>query len=165
LQKERDQVVPEFTNIFHTLCTKLAIKDYERHLVIKYRGALHRYIQTEMEFLYISSLGVAYRYAVKIEQKLKQKMRQFRPGNPSHQNLGNSSPNPQNKGQRKYGQNQDNHSKPQAKKAIRKTKKDTRKWCDFHKIPWHNTVDCRSKQSLVDEVKASESDVGFDSDS
>jgi hypothetical protein len=37
-------------------------------------GALHRYIQTEMEFLDISSLGTAYRYAIKIEQKLKQKM-------------------------------------------------------------------------------------------
>jgi hypothetical protein len=28
-------------------------------LVLKYRGALHRYIQTEMDFLDISSLGVA----------------------------------------------------------------------------------------------------------
>jgi hypothetical protein len=35
---------------------------------------------------------------------------------------------------------------------------------DFHKIPWHNTVDCHSKQSLVAKVKASESDVGFDSE-
>jgi hypothetical protein len=40
-------------------------------LVLKYRGALHRYIQTEMDFLNISSLGVAYRYVVKIEQKFK----------------------------------------------------------------------------------------------
>jgi hypothetical protein len=40
-------------------------------LVLKYRGALHRYLQTEMDFLDISSLSVAYRYAFKIEQKFK----------------------------------------------------------------------------------------------
>jgi hypothetical protein len=44
-------------------------------------------------------------------------------------------------------------------------KKDTGKWCDFHKSSWNNIVDCHSKQSLVDEVKASESDVGSDSES
>jgi hypothetical protein len=54
--------VEEFTNPFHTLHTKMGIKDSERRLVLKYRGALHRYIQTEMDFLDISSLGVAYRY-------------------------------------------------------------------------------------------------------
>jgi hypothetical protein len=60
LQQERDQAVPEFTNIFHTLRTKLGIKDSERHMVLQYRGALHRYIQIKMEFLDISSLGTAY---------------------------------------------------------------------------------------------------------
>jgi hypothetical protein len=29
LRQERDQAVPEFTNIFHTLCTKMGIKDSE----------------------------------------------------------------------------------------------------------------------------------------
>jgi hypothetical protein len=60
LRQEKDQAVPDFTNIFHTLRTKLGIKDSERHLVLKYRNVLHRYTQTEMEFLDILSLGVAY---------------------------------------------------------------------------------------------------------
>jgi hypothetical protein len=34
LWKERDQAVPEFTNIFHTLRTKLGIKDLELHMVL-----------------------------------------------------------------------------------------------------------------------------------
>jgi hypothetical protein len=71
LRQERGQAVAEFTNTFHTLCTKLGIKDSERHLVLKYHGALHRYIQTQMDFMDISSLSAAYRYAVKIEQKFK----------------------------------------------------------------------------------------------
>ena len=43
--------------------------------------------------------------------------------------------------------------------------KDTGKWCDFHKRPWHNTTDYHSKHSSVAEVKASKSDVGSDSES
>ena len=35
-------------------------------------------------------------------------------------------------------------------------KKDTEKWCDFHKIPWHNTDEFLSKQSLVVEIKDKE---------
>jgi hypothetical protein len=56
-----------------------------------------------MEFMDISSLGAAYQYVFKIKQKLKKKMQQFGPGNPSQQKRGKASPNPQNKGQRKYG--------------------------------------------------------------
>jgi hypothetical protein len=44
LRQERDEAVLDFSNIFHTLCTKLGIKYSERHLVLKYHGALHRYI-------------------------------------------------------------------------------------------------------------------------
>jgi hypothetical protein len=51
------------------------------------------------------------------------------------------------------------------KKDTRKKKKYTRKWCNFHKIPYHNTVDCHSKKTLVDEVKYSESDASSDFES
>jgi hypothetical protein len=69
LRQKRDQMVPEYTNIFHTFRSNLGIKDSERHLVLKYHSGLHKYIQTKMDFLDISSLGAAYRYAIKIEQK------------------------------------------------------------------------------------------------
>jgi hypothetical protein len=46
-----------------------------------------------------------------------------------------------------------------------KTKKDTRKWCDLNKIPWHNTDECHSKQSLVVELKEIVSSPESDSDS
>jgi hypothetical protein len=118
-----------------------------------------------MEFLDISSLGSTYRYAVKIEEKIKQKMQQFVPGNPAQQKPGKGGPNLQNKGQRKYGKYQENQSKPQGKKDTGKTKKDARKWCNFHKSPCHNTVDCHLTQSLVAKVKASESDAGSNSES
>jgi hypothetical protein len=60
LCQERNQIVLEFKNTFHTLCTKMGIKDFEWHLVLKYRGGLHRYIKTQMEFLDILSLGATY---------------------------------------------------------------------------------------------------------
>jgi hypothetical protein len=57
-------MVPEYTNIFHSLHTKMGIKEFEKHLVLKY-------IQKDMEFLDISSLISTYRYVVKIEKKFK----------------------------------------------------------------------------------------------
>jgi hypothetical protein len=118
-----------------------------------------------MQFLDISSLGATYRYSFKIEQKLKQKTQKFGLGNPSQKNPGKGSFHPQNKGERKYEQYQENQSNQQANKDTKKKKKDTEKWCDFHKIPWHNTNEFRSKKYLVAEVKNSESDAGSNSES
>ena len=44
LRQERDQMILEYTNNFHTLCTKLGIKDSEQQLILKYCSGLHRYI-------------------------------------------------------------------------------------------------------------------------
>jgi hypothetical protein len=41
--KERVQIVPNLTNHFHTLRTKIGIKDFKQHLVEKYCEALHRH--------------------------------------------------------------------------------------------------------------------------
>jgi hypothetical protein len=96
LRQERGQAVLKFTNAFHTLRTKLGIKESKRHLVLKYHKALHRYIQTEKDFLDISSLGAAYRYAVKIEQKFKhQNKRDFGSANPQQQKYDKEDPNNQ----------------------------------------------------------------------
>jgi len=106
-----------------------------------------------MEFLNISSLGMAYRYTVKIEQKFKQKKKDF------------GSTDPKTKGQSQGGVTQDNWSKLQEKNNTTKSKKDTRKWCEFHKFPTHSTSECETKQSLVAELKASESDACSDPES
>ena len=83
-----------------------------------------------MEFLNISSLDTAYRYAVKIEQKFKQKKKDF------------GSANPKPKGKSQGGVTQDNSSKPQEKNNTMKSEKDTRKWCEFEKSPTYNTSEC-----------------------
>jgi hypothetical protein len=46
-----------------------------------------------------------------------------------------------------------------------KSKKDTGKMCKFHKIPWHNTDECHSKQSLLVEMKVLGSDANLEFDS
>jgi hypothetical protein len=78
----------------HTLRTKLGIKESERHLVLKYHGDIQIYIQTEMNFLDISSLGVAYQYVVKIKQKFKhQNKRDFGSTNLQQPNHDKDVPN------------------------------------------------------------------------
>jgi len=51
------------------------------------------------------------------------------------------------------------------KKGDEKSKKDTGKWCEYHKIPWNNTEECCSKQSLVSKTKGSESEGDSNSES
>jgi hypothetical protein len=53
----------------------------------------------------------------------------------------------------------------QHNKGNEKTKKDTGKWCEYHKSPWHNIKEFCSKKSLVVELKAykSETDSDFES--
>ena len=96
-------------------------------------------------------------YVVKIEQKFKrQNKREFRSANPQKPKYDKDIPNKQSP---------ENQSKPQEKKGHGKTKKDTGKWCDFHKNPWHNTDECLSKQSLVAEIKDKEPNPDSESDS
>jgi hypothetical protein len=95
----------------------MGIKDSKRHLVLKYREALYRYIQTKMDFLDISSLGDAYRYAIKIEQEFRhQNKREFKYANPQQPRYDKDDPNKQPP---------ENQYKPHEKKVHGKTKKDT----------------------------------------
>jgi hypothetical protein len=43
-------------------------------------------------------------------------------------------------------------------------KKETGNWCEYHKIPWKNTKEFRSKMSLVVKLKASKLEADSDSE-
>ena len=59
----------------------------------------------------------------------------------------------------------ENSSKPQENNSTAKPKKDTGKWCEFHKSSTHNKSEYRAEQSLVAEMRSSESDACFDFES
>jgi hypothetical protein len=53
----------------------------------------------------------------------------------------------------------------QKNKGNEKSKKDTRKWCEFHNSSWHNTDECHSIQSLVAKIKDKDLNLDLDPDS
>jgi hypothetical protein len=81
-----------------------------------------------------------------------------------NQKKGQGTPKTQNKGPSQCGAAQENPPKPQEKNNTTKPKKDMGKWCEFHKSSTHNTSEFRVKQSLVVELRASESDACLDSE-
>jgi hypothetical protein len=63
-------------------------------MVLKYRKDLDRYIQTEMDFLDISSLVATYIYDFKIEHKFKQQNKwEFGSANMQQLKYGKGNPN------------------------------------------------------------------------
>jgi hypothetical protein len=73
-------------------------------------------------------------------------------------------PKPQNKGLSQGMAVQENLPKLEEINNIVKPKKDMGKWCEIHKSSTHNTSDSQAKQSLVAEMRASESNARSDTE-
>jgi hypothetical protein len=106
---------------------------FEFYCFSQYKGIIEFYCYV-VELIDVNYIG---HYTIKIEQKFKhQNKREFGSANPQQSKYDKDGPNKQSP---------ENQSKTQEKKGHGKTKKDTEKWCDFHKIPWHNTDEYHSK--------------------
>jgi hypothetical protein len=128
-----------------------------------YRGALHRYILTEMEFLDISSLARPTDMSSKSSRNSNKRPTNLGLGTPHNKRQERVAPTHRKKDREKM--DSINTTSPSRKKIrTLERQRNIGKWCGFHKSPWHNTADCHSKQSLVAKVKVSKSDVGSDSE-
>jgi len=107
---------------------------------------------------------MTYRYVVKIKKKFKKKRQKCISANSSQLKYEICGPNPHSKGQRKDIHSWDNQSMMQHKNG-NENMKDTGKWCEYQKIPWKNTEECLSKQSLMAELKSSNSEANSNSES
>jgi hypothetical protein len=103
-------------------------------MVLKYRGGLHRYIQAEMEFLDICPWVRPIDMSSKSSRSLNKRRDNLGLGTP-HSKKRKGQPQPTEQRTEKIWTTSGQPAKPQAKKDTGKTKKDTGKWCDFHKSP------------------------------
>lgn len=156
LQKKNDQTIQHYTNKFHALLTKLGIHDSEKHRVLKYRSELHRYIQTKMYFLNIETLGIAYKYATKIEEKFKQKgKKDFFTNNKFKGENSNKFAGKQAATSKCVSQS------PTWSTRTKKTPKYMGMWCDVHKSSRHDIKDYRAAKTLMTETHGLEQEAGM----